>query len=41
MNSLTEILDNIGENELPAALCVVVSVQGSVPRRQGAKMIVK
>jgi xanthine dehydrogenase accessory factor len=40
MTSLSEILNSIKGNELPAALCIVVSTKGSVPRKEGAKMLV-
>jgi xanthine dehydrogenase accessory factor len=34
-------IKSLHEDELPAALCIVVAVKGSVPRRQGSKMLVK
>jgi xanthine dehydrogenase accessory factor len=40
MSSFSEILKSLSIEELPAALCIVVSAKGSAPRREGAKMLV-
>lgn len=40
MLSLLKIMNSLKYEELPAALCIIVSTKGSVPRKEGAKMLV-
>ncbi|MBW7937231.1 MAG: XdhC family protein [Flavobacteriales bacterium] len=40
MNDLYSIITSLDLQKLPAAYCLIVSVKGSTPRREGAKMLV-
>lgn len=40
MNSLLNPAHDLKPNQLPAALCLIVSAKGSTPRREGARMLV-
>ncbi len=40
MRNFQDILQKIQEAKEPVALCIIVAVKGSTPRKEGAKMLV-